>query len=140
MSITSLPGRFARRISVSETGCWEWFGPIGNSGYGQCKVGRLNKLTHRVVYEILVGPIPDGLQIDHLCKNRTCCNPAHLEPVTARENVLRGDTIAAANIQKSNCPKGHEYDYTSPSGRRGCRTCRRAAVSRYAAKKRHGTV
>ena len=65
--------------------------------------------VHRVAYEAAVGPIPEGLQLDHLCRNTLCTNPAHLEPVTCRENLLRGNTLQAANAAKTHCPYGHPY-------------------------------
>lgn len=90
--------------------------------------------VHRVVYEALVGPIPDGMVIDHLCRQPSCVNPAHLEPVTRRENVLRGLTLPAANARKTHCKHGHEFTpentYLFPTGTRGCRTCARAAKQR----------
>jgi hypothetical protein len=80
------------------------------------------RLAHRVIYEYLVGPIPDGLSIDHLCRVRHCVNPAHLEPVTHRENVLRGQAPTAVNGRKTRCKRGHEFNRTVRNGRR-CYTC-----------------
>jgi hypothetical protein len=85
--------RVMARVRVDESGCWIFTGALSTSGYG--RVGRGARAeglaqTHRVTYEHLVGPIPEGLDIDHLCRVRACCNPAHLEPVTRRENCLRG--------------------------------------------------
>lgn len=103
-------------------------------------------MAHRVAYELVVGPIPDGLQLDHLCKVRKCVNPAHLEAVTCGENIRRGDTgKAAAEVQssKTHCPQGHPYSgdnlahYRGRHGRRyrACRICRREAMRRFHAKK-----
>jgi len=102
--------------------------------------------AHRYVYEQEVGPIPDGLTLDHLCRNRACVNPDHLEPVTMRVNTLRGETITARNAAKTRCDKGHEFTpentMRKPDGRR-CRVCQRASEARYyernkeAAKERH---
>ena len=84
---------------------------------------------HRAIYEKFVGPIPDGLTIDHLCRNRLCVNPAHLEPVTLAANVLRGESLPAKNARKTHCPKGHPYDETNThitkQGWRICKACNR---------------
>lgn len=78
------------KIEISETDCWEWQGALTN-GYGHLYLKNFgNNYAHRLVYEHLIGPIPDGLQLDHLCRNTCCCNPEHLEPVTQKENLRRG--------------------------------------------------
>jgi HNH endonuclease len=86
-------------------------------------------MAHRVVYETLVGPIPDGLVIDHLCRNPRCVRPDHMEPVTNQVNVLRGIGITALRKQKTHCPAGHAYSLEntrySKEGKRNCRTCAR---------------
>ena len=117
--------------------CWEWTGPKDRKGYG--RAGRRGS-AHRVVYELVVGPIPDNLQLDHLCRNHGCCRPDHCEPVPCRENLMRGKTLAAANAAKTHCSRGHEYTTENTEeyrGRRKCRTCR-AAESRAAYLKRRG--
>jgi HNH endonuclease len=93
------------------TGCWIWQRKcMKRDRYGLMTVAKRTRLAHRVAYEAFVGPIPDGLQLDHLCRNRPCVNPAHLEPVTSRENVLRSPIAQAAlNAAKTHCPRGHEY-------------------------------
>ncbi len=130
---------------MTESACWTWPGVLHSTGYGAISSrpdsdGKRHKLlAHRVLFEMARGPIPEGMQLDHLCRNRACVNPAHLEPVSIRENVLRGDTIAAANIAKDACPQGHAYTEANTyrhRNTRSCRICRRAAVRRSAAKKK----
>jgi hypothetical protein len=111
-------------------GCWWWRGALFPNGYGSFKEfprPGICHLPHRFAYERLVGPIPEGLDLDHLCRNRTCVNPAHLEPVTRRENLLRGDTIPARKNAQTHCIHGHPFDkantYIAPNGTRHCRTC-----------------
>lgn len=107
---------------VSPSGCWLWKKPTPN-GYG--RVGLV--WAHRLAYELLVGPIPTGLELDHLCRAPACVNPAHLEPVTHFENLRRGNGPAAINARKTHCIRGHgftaENTYRPPSGDRRCRTC-----------------
>jgi hypothetical protein len=81
--------RLASKYVVEDSGCWRWTGSVGSSGYGHIVVNRHGKCAHRAVYEVAVGPIPDGLELDHLCVNRSCVNPDHLEPVTRSENLRR---------------------------------------------------
>lgn len=109
--------------------CWLWAAGKDRYGYGQFSVaGHLVK-THRLAYELLVGPIPAGLQIDHLCRVRSCVNPDHMEPVSCRENVLRGAGVTAVNATKTKCPSSHEYSvantYIYPDGSRKCLECNR---------------
>lgn len=124
--------RFTAKTARRDNGCIEWTAALRN-GYGQLRVWRKGKWSgdyaHRLAYEHFVGPIPQGLTLDHLCRNRKCCNPAHLEPVTRGENVLRGETLPAANRSKTHCHKGHEFSVPNTSrsrGKRCCLNCRRA--------------
>lgn len=115
--------------------CWLWTAHTNHLGYGRFRVGATMVQAHRFAYEELVGPIPEGLELDHLCRNRTCVNPFHCEPVTERVNVLRGDTLPAANVLKTHCPQGHEYTPENtrlgPTGKRYCRACTREWVRQY---------
>lgn len=104
----ALLDRLSRKFTVGD-GCWEWTAYRDAQGYGKVRVGRQTFGAHRVVYELMVGPVPDGLQLDHLCRNRGCVRPAHLEPVTQRENILRGEGIAAQEARSTACPRGHPY-------------------------------
>lgn len=130
-------------LSKVRTGpdCWEWLGAKDQDGYGAHYVRGLGqRRAHRLVYELLVAPIPAGLQLDHLCRNRGCVNPAHLEPVTTRVNLLRGDTHAARNAAKTACIHGHPFDedntHVRRRGHRECRTCIRERARAYRARQK----
>lgn len=124
----TLPERFWSKVDRSGA-CWIWKGSTGGKGYGHFYVDGRKIASHRVAYTIAVGEIPEGMDIDHLCRNRRCVNPAHLEPVTHRENLLRGTGFPAENSAKSHCPAGHPYAgenlAVERDGSRKCRTCRR---------------
>lgn len=132
----TIPAIIANRIKVSESGCWEWTAGTDTHGYAQpCIEGRY-QLLHRWTYATLVGPIPKGLELDHICRVRHCVNPAHLEPVTHRQNVLRGEGVAAIAARTTHCPEGHEYAggnlIVYSDGKRRCRECRNTqARARY---------
>ena len=133
--------RLWARIDKTDT-CWLWTGTILQSGYGQIRWNAKQYRVHRFVYELLVGPIPEGLTLDHLCRVRHCVNPAHLEPVTMRENLLRSSSFVAINARKTHCPQGHPFDSENTlvyKGSRVCRACRNAkALAYYYAKRRAG--
>ena len=127
MTITDVE-RFASKFKTSKN-CWEWTKGKNSHGYGGFYAeGKMNH-AHRVMYRLVTGKeIPKGMHTDHLCRNTACVNPDHLEVVTHRENILRGNNIASTNSRKIHCPLGHEYSgdnlYTDKVGRRYCKTCR----------------
>jgi hypothetical protein len=135
--------RFTAKYEVDAGGCWLWTASRDWGGYARLGVNGKASKAHRWAYEHFVGPIPPGLELDHLCRVRHCVNPAHLEPVTRRENVRRGiGQLHKLNAVKTHCKHGHPFDeqntitYTY-KGRthRGCRTCRPIVEARY--RKRH---
>lgn len=109
--------------------CWSWTASLYRNGYGQFSDKTKKLLAHKWSYERFVGPVPDGKEIDHLCRNRRCVNPAHLEAVPHRVNMGRGETIAALAASRTHCPHGHPYDAENTDyekdGSRKCRMCRR---------------
>ena len=120
--------------------CWNWTGCVMPGGYGQFRSDG-EAIAHRWSYKRFRGPIPDGMDIDHLCRNRRCVNPSHLEAVTRQENLLRGETIPAAKAAQTHCERGHPLSgdnlYITPStGTRGCRTCKAAHYRRWVKKNR----
>jgi hypothetical protein len=120
--------------------CWVWLGAPSTSGYGYFWFDRKKRLAHRFSYELFVGPIPESLVIDHLCRNRMCLRPTHLEPVSDRVNILRGEAPAARNVLKDTCFMGHPFDeentFVDKNGDRGCRTCQRRRLKEWAEKNR----
>ena len=122
--------RFADKIELGPEidSCWNWTAHKDKGGYGKFKLNGKTVSSHRLSYELYKGSIPKGLQIDHLCRNRGCCNPDHLEAVTGKENVRRGD-VGKNNqhINKTHCIYGHEFNeentYLTKLGSRDCRKC-----------------
>ena len=137
--------RFWANVNVDGV-CWEWDQTKLNetTGYGVFGADGRSTSAHRYAWEILVGEIPSGKQLDHLCRNRGCVNPDHMEPVTIEENVLRGYGITAQNARKTHCVRGHEFNESNTRYRTGangktwrkCRACAREDRAAWRAKKR----
>lgn len=126
--MTPVLDRVLDKIEVTDA-CWIWTGARNNRGYGQIRDENAQMvMAHRAVWEAVVGPIPDGLVLDHLCRVQWCVNPDHLEPVTQAENLLRGTTVNAAHASRTHCPQGHPYApphlIIERDGSRKCRTCK----------------
>lgn len=151
--MTDLPDRFKTKFTLAANGCWLWSACTTSAGYGQFTVGsrrdgsRAAVYAHRWAYEQMIGPIPEGLVLDHLCRKPSCVNPQHLEAVTQRENMRRSvvsdagrSNRGAYRREKTHCPAGHPYagDNLSQSttGGRRCKTCRREGMARAYAEKR----
>lgn len=117
------------------TECWIWTGPISGSGYGKVTLGNIQYTAHRIIYETIIGKIPKELELDHLCRVRPCCRPLHLEPVTGRENKLRGISPAAINARKTRCINGHKLNagnvWIGGNGWRYCRKCLKVKLKKY---------
>ena len=122
--------RFMAKVAIDETtACWLWTAALDRKGYARFGLNGKNCTAHRVAYELLVGPIPDGLTLDHLCRNRRCVNPAHLEPVTNEENLRRGEW--PHNRYKATCKRGHNLTPARDGSRRRCLVCSRESSRRY---------
>lgn len=129
-----LEARFWAKVDTGGNGgCWIWTAATFPEGYGLLGIDGVPRLAHRISYELTVGPIPDGAQLDHICRVRHCVNPDHLEPITRRENIRRGVSPSAINARLTHCRRGHAFDEANThvaNGRRTCRTCRREAARR----------
>lgn len=135
------PENLLRRLRLGENGCVEFTGTkTARGGYGRVWRDGVQLRAHRAMWELMVGPIPEGLTIDHLCGNTACVNPAHLEPCTAAENVLRSNAPPAINARKTHCKRGHPLSGSNlrfdPRGQRVCRECQRQHRRAHKARKR----
>lgn len=118
--------RFWSKVDLDGPGgCWLWTAGLQTAGYGSVWVDSATRTAHKVSWEWVNGPVPDGLQLDHTCRVRHCVNPLHLEAVTSKENSHRSPiSLNTINATKTACPRGHPYDYTHPrSGKRACLRC-----------------
>ncbi len=135
MTPGELPPRFAKKLKVNqESGCWDWQAGVDGGGYGMYQErSRKSTRAHRYSFSFLVSPIPDSMVLDHLCRNRSCVNPDHLEVVTIKENVMRGEGACAENARKTHCVNGHslsgENIYKNQGNRRVCKVCARDRAS-----------
>lgn len=138
MGQRSVLDRFWERVDKTES-CWLWTGAL-HKGYGRIQNAGVDHQAHRFSYELHVGPIPDGLVLDHLCRVRHCVNPAHLEPVANGENVRRGEGPFMQNARKETCVRGHDFTPENTkrrqNGARVCRTCQRDLDREYRRKVR----
>ena len=128
------------RIQVRDGSCWQWVGGCNEDGYGVLRLHNKGHMAHRFVYEKLVATVPKSLVMDHLCRNRACVNPEHMEPVTQRTNLLRGEGFAAKRAAQTHCIHGHEFipenTYVRKGRLRQCKECAKRIERARAAKKR----
>ena len=133
----SMEDRFWSKVDKNFLGCWYWVASVNDRGYGTFQVFKRPKKAHRVSYEMFKGKIPDGLELDHLCRVRNCVNPDHLEAVTHKENVLRGSSFVSEQAHRTHCKRGHELSgdnllpHKLKKGLRACKACNTEQVNMY---------
>lgn len=128
--------RIAEKFVVAGSGCWEWTARLNACGYGTVKWNGKSWLAHRAAYTLAVGTIPDGMELDHLCRNRACINPDHLEPVTHKQNMERADFSQRVPVRKPHCKRGHPWSGVRKNGRNVCHTCKNESTRRSRANQR----
>lgn len=147
--MTNLPDRFWDKVAADpNTGCWHWMAGTNPRGYGKFSLDGETLYAHRLSYVDAKGPVPEGLELDHRCRIKSCCNPNHLEAVTHRENVRRGEagaSTARRNAAKTHCPQGHPYSgdnlyIQASNGGRMCKECKRQRNRRHYAAKKEATA
>ncbi len=126
--------RLSRKFTVGD-GCWEWTAAKTTAGYAELMVGSRMWYGHRLLHEMFIGPIPAGYEVDHLCRNRGCVRPDHLEAVPPHINNARSDSFSAVHARKSHCPQGHPYDEANTRMYRGSRRCRACSRARCRARR-----
>jgi hypothetical protein len=131
---------FAWCLPEPNSGCWLWTHSLTKDGYGRLNLGHKETVAHKGMYEIVKGPVPSGLELDHLCRTRACINPDHLEPVTEKENCRRSTSLASRRSRQTECLRGHPFDsantYRTKRGWRQCRACHVAKHIRLRAMKK----
>lgn len=143
LKVRTAEERFWQHVQKTET-CWIWLATTDRQGYGQFHPEPgMNRIAHKWLYQRMVGPIPEGMQLDHLCRNTSCVNPAHLEVVTARENTMRGNSRSAINARKTECNRGHPFTPKNTRrdryGQRNCRKCDYIRLVMYRQKRRESS-
>lgn len=130
--------RFMAKVSIdSNTGCWNWTGSTNWGGYARITRGNKSQSAHRYAYMFIHGPVSSSLDLDHLCRNRRCVNPHHLDPVTRKENLYRGKTLTASRAAQTHCKRGHELKGSNlellRNGTRRCKACKNQLTAEYRA-------
>jgi hypothetical protein len=145
--VKTVTDRLLAKVSISPDGCWIWTGAIDHNGYGRFRFRGKNEMAYRAAYTLLVGEFDPALSIDHLCREKLCVNPEHLEAVHIRTNILRGTSPVALNAAKTHCKNGHPFagenlriEHENGGIRRRCVACLRASNARQAPRQRRAAA